>query len=576
MKKIILILLFAQCTYNISAAQAASSNNDSLTDSFVLLSLDQEIDSFVEMVKQIINQINDYKNQDKNLITLDFLDRFATFKQKIKFFQDQIKQQDNNPLQAQASALDKLDQELNSKITDESMPWVKGKIIFAQLSPELIEQYKQYNQEKYLTDIVNLIWYFYYLAALEGKSFEEGTFLINCNQSNLIVDFLSAYSASYHRISSHFPEMKIQQFGIDIPQAQRTYLMFPPFMKFHILYGKISEDEIFIKPEDHGIGDIKDFALHSISYIQSLHRRFLGSESAESRKERIPANITTAWKILTKLLINETNNKLPADFPKINNDLIKFYEQFGIRGMIRFINSAFMEDQVLTSSQREAKKEFIKQVEKFENLYLRRGNEVILTNKDFKIINIDEAKSKLEQEYKEQELLEIEQFEQKLKERLKNLRTQLKEKERKETERLEQKIEYNIRQKELILQQAINKAKDRFKDIERFETIRLEHELKKNEWERQDIQKFASFPDRNLKLFIEPNKLNESYEGFIRQYLNALQDHKFKLANYILKTLNEIAYTKEGYANKFTFIKKYLEKEGLSAKEIYELLENKK
>ncbi|MDR3646159.1 MAG: hypothetical protein P4L22_01310 [Candidatus Babeliales bacterium] len=79
-------------------------------------------------------------------------------------------------------------------------------------------------------------------------------------------------------------------------------------------------------------------------------------------------------------------------------------------------------------------------------------------------------------------------------------------------------------------------------------------------------------PSRHLKLFIESNDpLEYSYEGLIQEYNNEFSINS-RFAPKLLETLNEIAYTKEGYANKYDFIKKYLDKEGFSAKEIYEKL----
>ncbi|MDR3646160.1 MAG: hypothetical protein P4L22_01315 [Candidatus Babeliales bacterium] len=91
--------------------------------------------------------------------------------------------------------------------------------------------------------------------------------------------------------------------------------------------------------------------------------------------------------------------------------------------------------------------------------------------------------------------------------------------------------------------------------------------------QKEMIQKLAPI-NRNLKLFIEhEDALEYSYEGLIKKYHD---ETDLETAKNILIELNEIAYTKEGYANKYDFIKKYLDKEGFSAKEIYELLENKK
>lgn len=579
------IFIFFCTPLTIFPAQELPMNSDSrMSESFELLPLNEEIESFLEMLNQFFNDIDNSKDADNKVVILEFLDRYQSFKDKIKFFKEKIQQSSNPEILNQLSSLESINKKLNTIINSTEMPWAKGKVIFEQLSPEFIESYKNYTNDKYLNDIVNLIWYFYFLAAIKGKTFEEGTFLINSKKTNFIFDFLNSYPLKYVRISSHYPEMAMQQFGIDIPELLRSNLSFPPFMKFHILFAKISQEEIFIKPEDHGVGNINDIIHHSISYIHSLHRRFIGSESAESRKERIPEYISKSWKNLIKIILAETKSGLPADFPKIDQDLIKFYEQFGIRGMIRFATSAFLQDEILTPQQLNAKNLFMQELQKFGDLYLRRGNEVIITDDDFEYelkqeqLNIMHAKEKLESEFKEKELSEIEKFEQELKEKENALRTLREQKLKEKLEELEIELinkEADLRrQKKQELQERIKRIEAEFEKKELEEEEYLQNKLKNNELQRQEIEKFDSFKKRNLKLFIENNNLSESYEGFIKQYLTAFDNQKFKLAKHILNIINEIAYTKEGYANKYEFIKQYLYKYGFSVKEIFEKLDS--
>ncbi|MDR3646956.1 MAG: hypothetical protein P4L22_05455 [Candidatus Babeliales bacterium] len=76
--------------------------------------------------------------------------------------------------------------------------------------------------------------------------------------------------------------------------------------------------------------------------------------------------------------------------------------------------------------------------------------------------------------------------------------------------------------------------------------------------------------NKNLKLFKEPNDpLEYSYEGIIERYNQNIGN---PIGKKILSNLNEIAYTKYQFAERFPFIKQYLFKNSLSQKEISEKL----
>lgn len=98
--------------------------------------------------------------------------------------------------------------------------------------------------------------------------------------------------------------------------------------------------------------------------------------------------------------------------------------------------------------------------------------------------------------------------------------------------------------------------------------------LDKKGFSQKDIEKKLASANRDLKIFKEMNEpLEYSYEGMIEEYNNAVNSNDLNLAKKILTAINEIAYTKEGYANKFAFIRKYLVKKGFSPKELSEKLD---
>lgn len=288
---------------------------------------------------------------------------------------------------------------------ENNSPWSQGKLVMANLlkDNDLYINKLKANKVHHLKAIVNLVWYFYSLAALKGQDFTQGTFAINYNQE-LIFKFLDSYEDKYSRtglviyglelpikFSSHYKEHKnLKQFGLDIPHELRKEIMLPKSMT-HILFGLIPDGVLFLKPEDHGIANSKDFLDHSISFVQAQLRKVCGAGDEQNgmQKERVPEDLIQKWHSLF-----EKYNSVDIDKDQRNKDF-KEGKEFGIAKMLGILkNSKIFNFDNQTENQIKAKIEFINYIEcKFDNIESRKGNEVILSQNDFNLSRLVEENS---------------------------------------------------------------------------------------------------------------------------------------------------------------------------------------
>jgi curved DNA-binding protein CbpA len=98
--------------------------------------------------------------------------------------------------------------------------------------------------------------------------------------------------------------------------------------------------------------------------------------------------------------------------------------------------------------------------------------------------------------------------------------------------------------------------------------------IEKDKAERERLD-FPPNRELALKIKIPGEPLERSYEGLIRKYQETIR-HKLKygpeFSKKLLQTLDEIAYTKEGYANDNEGIREFLESKGFSQEQIAEKL----
>ncbi len=192
------------------------------------------------------------------------------------------------------------------------------------------------------------MWGLYGLAAESPQKgiFTEGTFKIQ-DKDNRLFNFFSSPAQVYKRASTHFEEFR------DVNKGGLFEKLFAkvdnglnienlPCGKQHILFNKLSDGFIFVKPENHGT-DLENLPAHAGELVVAKARKVplirnyfnLGSDDApEYSKERVPEESVKEFSsLLEKLETDQETKKLHK----------KQAQTFGIRAMKNIIG-AYMPD----------------------------------------------------------------------------------------------------------------------------------------------------------------------------------------------------------------------------------------
>lgn len=194
-----------------------------------------------------------------------------------------------------------------------------------------------------IENVRNLMWFLYLQAvAQESKAphyniFEDVTyhFYGSPTEISYFYNLLKGVPEKYPRAASHFPEFLEMgnHYGIDItklPQHRTT-----------ILFSKLNDNEMYIKPEPHGVKTIQDTLLHGLGYIESQARKKLpdfvkpalnaagfdmrSDDDPAFRKEHTPPYVLHATELLICSIEPDINTQ---------NQHITQIKKFGIRKII--------------------------------------------------------------------------------------------------------------------------------------------------------------------------------------------------------------------------------------------------
>lgn len=270
------------------------------------------------------------------------------------------------------------------------------------------------DQNEYLNAITDLMWYFYSLAIKKRQAFEEGTFLLedpNLKFYNFLIGYVKLVNSTikgtlkdpaltrsgnyygYSRLSSHFKleQESYRHYGIDIRFLNETQAQsLLPTGKCHILFGKVTDDKIFIKMESAGL-TLRDIPWHAAEFVGAQVRKVIPSlkqfvdqyispqyfsdfliyyigvdDNPNYRKERVPQEfIQTCFTILQ-------HGNLSSEVIK------KHFEKFITRGL-QYL------DQLIKNPPNEFSSEQINEFrlyhqklsKDYDNLSIRYGREVI-------------------------------------------------------------------------------------------------------------------------------------------------------------------------------------------------------
>jgi hypothetical protein len=272
-----------------------------------------------------------------------------------------------------------------------SSPWNHGKEVMWRLVNEgqqYIDSIKA-NKDKHLKAIIDLIWYFNSLALKKGQYFTEGAFGL-VHHRELVNELLQAYE-NYPRNgerSSHLKEEDaVIQYGLDI---NKDSLPMPNNMT-HLLFANLDRRNVlYIKAEPHGLGNWADTLGHTGGYICSVYKKITGAnEGQKYRKEHLPDAVKRLWKNLIKAYTTERDLSFVQKaascvgfVPEVVS-ISKAGIKYGISAMRKLLKSKIFKNANPTDVQIAAKQEFLEEIQKYDNLEYRRGNEVILTQADF-------------------------------------------------------------------------------------------------------------------------------------------------------------------------------------------------
>lgn len=229
----------------------------------------------------------------------------------------------------------------------------KGDEIFGQIF-ELLDLNN--NRIDRVRDIMN---YFFALAVNKNQWFEEGSFMVYHNgASNLLKLLFDA--GGFKRLSSHFKSLKLNQFGLDVPDM--------PENKTHLLFAELATNALFIKPENYGVG-LYSLPGHSWEYVVAQGRKLgvWGSDQEHGmRKERIPAKELSQYADLLGVL--EVGAELQRDY-------ILEAKTLGIRSIYNKLQQFEIEYPGFTEEIQTLKAQLEKD---YDHLGQRFGQEVIL------------------------------------------------------------------------------------------------------------------------------------------------------------------------------------------------------
>lgn len=238
---------------------------------------------------------------------------------------------------------------------------VRGGMVLSELTAQGATTFlSAKNDSEHLDDIIALIWYLDDKALKKGQSITEGMFIVEDPHGDLY-NVLFRYRAIYGRHSSHFKQVGLPQYGIDMPAGQSL-----PHGNQHILFGKTDRPGyLFIEPQQHGTQNFFDWLMHMKDYVYYALSGLIDTASSEReghRHEAVPYTVRMKW--------DQVRVALPA-----------LSDAKSVHAMIEQLNKV-SEGLVLTAEQRRVIGQFHGALKPYDHLDIRNGREVIFLQED--------------------------------------------------------------------------------------------------------------------------------------------------------------------------------------------------
>lgn len=243
--------------------------------------------------------------------------------------------EDEKKAQAQSHELSAFERKIKEEIDKQYLQNPTAESVFTgyQQGKALFLKVMQQNNIKLSADEIRHLLWFFYIQAVATKTknnfFEEGTFRFvgTADQINKLYDaLLNALVPYYNRMSSHYAEHSTAP---SQPQDWWNFFAWneywqnlynhlfnrhkgldldglPPRDMHTLLFEKLQDNQLYIKPEQHGTNSAPDFINHTKDYLISLAKKklpenilaFLGDvmtirpdDAKEFQKERVPTEV---------------------------------------------------------------------------------------------------------------------------------------------------------------------------------------------------------------------------------------------------------------------------------------------
>lgn len=365
--------------------------------------------NFSELAKTLGQDISDYDLNGPLLFSQLILECFDLISQRVDFYNkcliDKSMKLSEDQIRIWQVKLNSTFSNITKQIY-ETGPWVRGKQIFKDLVARRDSSIYRRTWQEHGQNIGYIVWYLHQQAISKKQSFVEGVYVIEgCRE---VFDFIMSYNYSYDRSgtlkSSHYHEVNKQKKGINIPKYARKEFSFPN-NKQHILVGDIGHDINstkmdympdgrfiwMIKPEgsptENPEPELKEreesgYDLDQISHLRDFAvnraKRLIGVKGHAERKEHCVTSITQAFKKLYYAHFPAANSIfriLPAWLYDSTSDCIKDVETYGIKAALHHMNRLNGQ----SAEQQSVKIALQAELAKYDNLELRKGEEVIFS-----------------------------------------------------------------------------------------------------------------------------------------------------------------------------------------------------
>jgi len=244
--------------------------------------------------------------------------------------------------------------------------------------------------------MASLVWYLMFIAVEQKKGFSQGTFRIE-DPGFKVFDYFRRFQGPdssesevpvfYLRASSHFPGITPEgesHYGIDIHEGCENSPAPLPADKRTVVFQCLadpasSRQEIYIKPEDFGCKNLREFLLHGADWVRT---RFVKPEQKGFQKEHPPQRFLDRVRSIAEQVIKDEGVR--------SENIERLFKDRGVAGIYRFLQSVLNQSELLDAKDEALITKVQAFKEELEKRYANdvsriKGNEVVVSASDLEI-----------------------------------------------------------------------------------------------------------------------------------------------------------------------------------------------